>query len=122
MFFYARLFDHQKFDPACSSSHNHLMIGMWIGSGICVALILLIGLNWKRQYLFVLTITEGKAQLTHGKVDGPFIEDVNRICELFSVREGVIKAVAGRKGVNILCDGPIKAQQRAIQNAMNHPL
>jgi hypothetical protein len=51
-----------------------------------------------------------------------YIEDVARICELFGVREGTIKGANGRKGINILCDGPIKAQRRALQNAMDHPL
>jgi hypothetical protein len=60
--------------------------------------------------------------LTHGQVDVQYIEDVARICELFGVREGTIKGANGRKGINILCDGPIKAQRRALQNAMDHPL
>lgn len=89
---------------------------------ITVALLLLIALKWKKQYLFIITITDGKPNLTHGQIDDQFMDDVARICELFSVRQGVIKGVAGRQGTNILCDGPIHAQQRAIQNAMNHPL
>lgn len=98
------------------------MTGVLISLGICVAVLVLINIYWKKQYLFILTITNGQAEVTHGHVDVQFIEDVNQICKLFSVQEGIVKGVEGRKGINIICDGPIQTQQRAIQNAMNHPL
>lgn len=88
----------------------------------CVIALLILLKVWKKQYLFILTITDGKPQLTHGTVNAEFIEDVQRICKLFSVQQGIIKGVKGRKGINIICEGPVKAQYLAIKNAMNHPL
>jgi hypothetical protein len=90
--------------------------------GIVITLLVLVAINFKRQYQFILTITDGKVQLTHGKIDGAFVNDVQRICELFGVKQGTVKGVAGIKGMNIVCTGPVKARQRAIQNAMNHPI
>lgn len=88
----------------------------------CLIVVLVIFKVWKKQYLFILTISDGKPQVTYGKVSIEFIEDVQRICKLFSVQNGTIKGVQGRKGINLICDGPIKAQQHAIKNAMDHPL
>ncbi|MFG0249401.1 MAG: DUF3634 family protein [Phycisphaeraceae bacterium JB051] len=91
-------------------------------TAIILGLVILIAINFKRQYQFILTITDGQVQRTHGQVDEAFVNDVQRICELFNVKQGTVKGVAGIKGVNIVCAGPVKAQQRAIQNAMNHPI
>ena len=98
------------------------MIAIWIGIGISLAVILLIVINWKRQYVFVLTLTQGKLQLTYGQIDDVLFEDIQRICKLFNVRQGQIKAVQGTKGLNILCTGDIQAQQQAIRNALDYPL
>jgi len=98
------------------------MITVWIGIGIGLVVLLLIAMNWKRQYVFILTITDSTLTLTHGQINEDFFEDVQRICKLFSVHDGQIKAVQGRKGVNLICTGSIKSQQRALQNALNHPI
>lgn len=98
------------------------MTSLWITLGITIVVLLFLIIQFKSQYLFIITITDGTPSVTKGKVDEQFLTDVTHICKLFGVTEGIIKAVPGRKGPNIICTGPIKSQQRAIINALNHPL
>ena len=58
----------------------------------CVIALLILLKVWKKQYLFILTITDGKPQLTHGTVNAEFIEDVQRICKLLVSSKASSKA------------------------------
>lgn len=94
-----------------------------IAAIVGVAVIVAVVVVMRRRAAFVIAIHESKPTLLRGEARGDYLTDVERLCQLWSVREGRIIGVSGPKGMKIEVDGGIPQEhRRAFQNAWDHPL
>lgn len=89
---------------------------------LCLVVAVVVALASRQRVVFTIRLDGGKAVEVTGDVDEAFVKDVQRICALFGVGSGEVRGVATPRGLRIDCRGEAQQQQRAFQNAVDHPI
>lgn len=85
----------------------------------------LAGLFWwiGRRPVFKLQIRGGRVATSTGNVPDQYVQDVERICQLWQVESGQLIGRREGKSVRIICRGKsLQRIQTALQNAWANPV
>jgi|GEM_PF-3320121 len=90
---------------------------------ICSAVFAVFYFGHRLRVYFVIEIRGGKVVGTKGNVPQQYVEDVERICALWSIDRGRIKAIRAGKEIRVsVGDGIAREHARAFQNAWDYPI
>jgi hypothetical protein len=89
---------------------------------IAAAVIGVMAATARPKTLFEIQIVDGQPSVGSGDPPAAFVEDVERICQLWQIDSGAIRGVAAGQGVDLLVKGNAARQTQAFVNAWRNPI